>query len=498
MNSHFLEGFLNPKSVAFYGANNKGSGIGSFQLMGLINYGFKGTIYPIHLKLEEIFGYKAYKKIADVPEVPDLVVIALPPHVVPQVFRECAQKGVKRIILISGGFREMTGERRNTLTEEIKEIAAHHGIRFIGPNCLGVYNNWIYPEDASRAFNTAIWEKVKRGHFSIASQSGTLASHIWFDPDNNDIGLSKSISVGNEADVDIVDCLEYFKEDDQTEVIGLYIEEIKRGKKFFELTREITPKKPIIAIYGGGSKAGRRAIQSHTGALAGNSKTYKAVFKQNGVIQTELVEEFLDLALVLSKKIIPRGKRLGIITNSGGPGAMIANHAEKLGLIVPEFSPALQERLKTIVPKTGSTKNPLDFTFDMNLYNYYVLIPKLIMKSREVDAIIMYGVFGFQDVLKKLLKNEQIAKYADFSSMKENPQIPLEKMLVEPLLKASKKHSIPVFFINPQNYSSPWSKKIREMGGCLFQLWDRPVRCLSKLCEYGLFLNKIEKRKELN
>ncbi|MHA1763005.1 MAG: CoA-binding protein, partial [Promethearchaeota archaeon] len=423
---------------------------------------------------------------------------ALPPHVVPQIFRECGEKGVKRIILISGGFREMTDDRKNTLTEEIKEIAEQYGISFIGPNCLGVYNNWIYPEDASRAFNTAIWEKVKRGTFSIASQSGTLASHIWFDPDNIDIGLSKSISVGNEADIDIVDCLEYFKDDEQTEVIGLYIEEVKRGKKFLEIARELTVKKPIIAIFGGGSQAGKRAIQSHTGALAGNPKTYSAVFKQVGIIQTGLVEEFLDLALALSRKIIPKGKRLGIVTNSGGPSCMIADHAEKLGLTIPEFSSSLQEKLKTIIPKTGSTKNPLDFTFDMNLYNYYVVIPKLLMKSGEIDAIIMYGVFGFQDVLNKLLKNERIAKHADFPAIKEKKQPPLEKVLIEPLLKASRKYSIPVFLINPQNYSSPWSKKIRETGGILFQLWDRPVRCLAKLCEYGLFLNKKKKRKEFN
>lgn len=490
MSSHFLEGFLNPKSVAFYGANNKGAGIGSFQLMGLITFGFKGKIYPIHLKQDRIFGFKAYKSIAEVPEIPDLVVIVLPTKVVPQVFKECGEKGVKRIILISGGFREMSNNKGTTLSEEIKQIASQYGIRFIGPNCLGAYNNWIYPEDDKSAFNTAIWEKLKRGNFSIASQSGTLASHIWFDPDNTDVGLGKSISVGNEANIDVVDCLEYYKLDEQTKVVGLYLEEIKRGKRFMKLAKEITPIKPIIAIFGGGSQAGNRAINSHTGSMAGNAKIHGAVFKESGIIHTELVEEFLDLALVLSKGIIPKGKRLGIITNSGGPGAMIANHAEKLGLIVPEFSKKLQEKLSEMVIKTASVKNPLDCTFDMNLYNYYVSLPKVLMKSREIDAIIMYGTFGFQDVLKKLLKNELIAKHADFQQVNDPKLPPLEKILMEPVLKASKRASIPIFFINPQNFSSPWSKKIRQTGAVLFQLWDRPVRCMAKLCEYGEFLCK--------
>ena len=254
--THFLHGFLNPKSVAFYGANNKGSSLAAIQIMNLIKSGYDGNIYPIHLELESVMGYKAFKNITELPEVPDLVVIVLPAKIVPQIFRECGEKGVKRIILISGGFRELIDNRKNTLTEEICQIADYYGIRFIGPNCLGVFNNWYGNEKKHQAFNTAIWELLKKGNFSIASQSGTLSSHIWFDPANIDLGLSKSLSVGNEANIDVVDCLDYYKDDPYTQVIGLYLEELKRGKKFLELAKEITPKNPIIAIYVGGSKSG--------------------------------------------------------------------------------------------------------------------------------------------------------------------------------------------------------------------------------------------------
>lgn len=489
MSQHFVKEFLYPRSVAIYGANNKCVGIGSIQLMNIINAGFKGEIFPIHPNLDNIFGFKAYKSIKDVPKTPDLVVIALPAKIVPQIFKECGEKGVKRIILISGGFREVEGKDGALLTTEICDIAKKYDIRFVGPNCLGVYNSWIYPENDSCIFNMNIWDKIKRGKFSVVSQSGTLSSHIWFDPESLDVGLGKSISVGNESNVNVEDFLEYFKDDEETNVIGLYIEEIKEGKKFFELAKKITPKKPIIAIYVGGSESGNRAIKSHTGALAGNFKIYQAMFKSAGIIHTESVEEFLDLAVVLSKSIFPKGNRLGIITNSGGPGAMIASNAEKYGLRVPEFSKPLQEKFKSLVIDTASLKNPLDCTFDLNLYNYYVSIPKVLIESGEVDAIVIYGTFGLQEVLANYLKNEKIASRAEFqnqSASKENKP-PLDKLLIPPIVKLSKEYSIPIFYINPQDYLHPWSKKIRENGGILFKLWDRPICCLAKLCEYGIY-----------
>ena len=488
---HFLDKFLTPDSIAIYGANNKGAGIGSIQLMGLIISGFKGDIYPIHLKLDSVMGHKAYESISEVPEVPDLVIVILPPKVVPQIFEECGQRGVKRLVLISGGFRELDNEKSQSLSEEIQEIADKYNMRFIGPNCLGIYNSWIYPKEEDKALNTAIWKKQKRGYFSIASQSGTLASHIFFDPENLDLGISKSLSLGNEANIDVVDCLEYYKEDKNTKAIGIYIEELKRARKFLDVAKEITPKKPIIAIYVGGSQAAQRAVKSHTGSLAGNANIYNAAFKEAGIIKTELVEEFLHLARVAAKGIFPKGRRVGIVTNSGGPGVMIANHAEKKGLKVPQLSEELQRELEEYLIPTASAKNPIDTTFDMDFQNYYLNIPKTLMKSGEVDAIIMYGAFGFQDVLRNLLENERIAKYEDFPDQLKK-DLPLEKMFVSPILEESKKHSIPIFFINPQNYNSPWSKKIRNTGAILFKYWDNPVRVLSKLCDYSEYRKKNE------
>jgi len=488
---HFLHGFLNPKSVALYGANNKGSSLAGLQIMNLIKSGYNGKVYPIHLKLESVMGFKAYRTIADVPEIPDLVIIVLPANLVPQIFRECGEKGVKRIVLISGGFRELSGSRKNTLTEDINAIAKEYGIRFIGPNCLGVFNNWYGPDEEKKSFNIYIWENLKRSKFSIASQSGTLSCHIWYDPENLDLGLSRSLSVGNEANIDIVDCLEYYKDDPYTEIIGLYIEELKRGKRFLELAREVSRKKPIIGIYVGGSKAGNRALQSHTGALAGDSRIFDALFKETGIIKTDYVQEFLDIALILSRGILPKGNRLGIITNSGGPGAMVANNAENHGLIVPELSKGLQEELKEILPITASFKNPIDCTFDMNLPYFYITLPEMLMKSGEVDAIIQYGVVGFQDVMDDYLSYKEIAKHAEFNHQPEEVIDALAEKLVQPTIKNSKKYSIPILHINPMNFNTPWSKRLRKNGAILFRLWDRPVNALAKICEYIEFKQKL-------
>ncbi len=489
---HFLQGFLNPKSVAFYGANNKGGSLAAIQIMNLIKAEYSGNVYPIHLKLDTVMGFKAYKTLSEVPKVPDLVVIVLNSKMVPQIFRECGEKGVNKIILISGGFRELIDDRKNTLTEEINEIAKNYGIRFIGPNCLGLFNNWFEPSNKRSSFNIAIWERLKKGNFSIASQSGTLSSHIWFDPESLDLGLSKSLSVGNEANIDLVDCLQYYKDDKETEVIGLYIEELKRGKEFLELARETTPNKPIIAIYVGGSQGGNRALQSHTGSIAGDSKIYNAVFKETGIISTDYVQEFLDIALILSNGIIPKGNRIGIITNSGGPGAMIANNAEKHGLIVPELSEPLQKELKAKLPSTASFKNPVDCTFDMNLPYFYITLPEMLMKSGEIDAIFQYGVVGFQDVMDDYLKNEKIAKYAEFQHQSEEFMDNLAEKLLQPTMKNCQKYSVPILYINPMSFTSPWSKRLRKNGALLFKLWDRPVNALAKVCEYVNYKQKIK------
>jgi len=314
-----------------------------------------------------------------------------------------------------------------------------------------------------------------------------MSSHIFLDPDTLSVSMGKSISVGNEASIDLVDFIEYFKDDEDTDVIGLYIEEIKRGQKFIEVAKQTTPRKPIIALYAGGSGAGNRAISSHTGSIAGDTRIFDAMIKETGIIKTDHVRDFIDLATICSKGIYPKGNRIGIITNSGGPGALIANNAEKMGLEIPIFSPELQNKLSKMLPHTASWMNPVDCTFDMNLNNFYVVFPKLLMKSGEIDLIIMYGAIGFQTLVPKYKNDEKVGPYLEVRHDLMTYMDMLDKLFIAPTIKASKRHSVPIFYINPQNISSSWSQTIRNTGGILFQYWDAPVRCAAEICKYAEF-----------
>jgi acyl-CoA synthetase (NDP forming) len=319
----------------------------------------------------------------------------------------------------------------------------------------------------------------------MASQSGTLASQLWLDPNYPDFNVGKAISVGNEANIDLVDFLEYFKNDDETDVIGLYIEEIKRGKQFIKLAKEISRKKPIVAMYGGGSQAGNRAIRSHTGSIGGDLKIFNAMIKETGIIKTNDVEEFLDISSMLLTPNFPypKGRRIGIITFAGGPGALIANNAERKGMIVPEFSELLKSKLQSSLPHTASWNNPIDITFDMNIFNLYIHFPKLLMKSGEVDIIIIYGAMGFGS-LTSMDQNEKISKYIQLREDMTDKVGEMESFLIAPAIKDSHKYSIPIIYINPQSYADEWSNKIRVQGGIVHQFWDRPVNCLAKICDY--------------
>jgi len=490
---HFLYEILNPKSIAVFGANNDLLGtMGSMQLRNIIaGGGLDENIYPVHPRLSEVQGYKAYKSVLDLPVVPDLAFLILPPRVVPQVMEECGQKGIKNLLITSGGFREI-GEEGKSLSQKIDEIAKKYNMRFIGPNCLGIYNGWYgYPEKENAYFNTLwIYLTPRRGNVSIVSQSGTIAAQIsWY---VRDIGLKigKSISVGNERNIDIVDFLEYFQHDPQTEVIGLYIEEIKRGRRFIELIEEINPKKPIVAIYAGGTKGSERSIQSHTGAIGGNQKIYDAVFKKAGIISTNYLTEFMYFLRTFSfaqkYNIYPKGKRVGIISDSGGAGTMMTKTLELYGLEVPEFSKELQKELSPFIPPTGSGRNPVDVTFDINFLNLYFKFPKILMKSGEVDSIIVYGVYDFDDFIKVI---EESGQEVD-ENLKNMGRL-IERGAIKPLKRLMKKYSIPVFFSGPFPYRYSCNRKFIEQDIPIFSLWDAPTKCMAVLTKYSEFIGKF-------
>ncbi len=488
LKNHFLHKFLNPESIAVFGASNSFlDNMGAMMLRNIIFGGVpKQKIYPIHPRLENIQGLRAYRSILDLQEIPELAFIILRPNKVPKVLEECGEKGVKRVVIVSGGFREY-GSDGIELSQKIHDIAKNYNIRFIGPNCLGIYNAFYnYPDFDDTCFNTMwIYKTPERGNISIIAHSGTVASHVFWFCKHIGVKIGKSFSIGNEENIDLVDFLDYLKDDPQTDVIGLYIEEIKRGKEFIEKIKEITPKKPVVAIYAGGTEAASRSIMGHTGSIAGDDKIFETVFKKTGVISTDSIKEFLYYLRTFSHKIIPKGNRLGIITDSGGCGAMMAKVAEKLGLDVPEFSEELKEKLKKFVPPVANIDNPLDLTFQFNQYNLYIKIPKAMINSGEIDGIIIYAAFGFEEVIE-IINTSGGKKYDEFEISNEM----MKRLYLKPIQRLVKKKDVPIFYIGPQGYNNPWVREFINSNIPIFDLWDMPVKCFSVLTKYSEYCRK--------
>jgi len=358
--------------------------MGTMHALSILKDGYKGRVYPIHLKDDIVLGEKAYKSVQDLPETPDLAVLIVPSGNVPALLDEFGRRGTKRAIIITAGFKE-TGDQGKKLEQTLIEIAAKHGMRFLGPNCIGIINTEI-------SLNTTVNPmQMGPGKLGFISQSGTYITQTLSYLKKKGIRFSKAVSVGNEANIDVVDALRYLGEDDQTRAISMYLEGIRNIPGFLEAARRITPHKPVIAQYVGGSKAGARSGLSHTGALAGPDHLYEGLFKQAGVIRVDSVEELYEFGWSLATQPRLKGKRIGIITNSGGPGSAIANTCELEGLEVPAFDEKIQRMIKPMLPDHAPAGNPVDLTFSTDFRVLSEKIPKIIAEQKAVDGIILHG-----------------------------------------------------------------------------------------------------------
>ncbi|MHA1977739.1 MAG: acetate--CoA ligase family protein [Candidatus Hodarchaeales archaeon] len=389
--THFLDKMLNPTSIAFLGASNNIVTMGTGQCYALKSR-FRGKIYPIHPSEELILGLPVYRKLEDLPEIPDLLIIVLPTRLVMEYVEAAGKLGIPYVIIVSAGFSEI-GDVQSQ--EKLNEIATLYNLRFLGPNCIGVINTHCIHGILNCTWFPFELPLEQTGNISLLSQSGSWISQILIWAERRGIRISKSISVGNEANISMTECLDYFHQDKQTKVIGMYIEGIKReGRQFIDALHTTAKDKPIIVSYHGGTTAGARAGLSHTASLGGKSSVYRALFKQSGVIQAANMEELFEFAHAFSLAHTPQGNRIGLVTNSGGPAVTLADLCEKEGLQVVSFSEDLQAQLRDIIPAVASANNPIDLTFDMNFSLFYEDVPKLIWHSGEVDALIFYGIFG--------------------------------------------------------------------------------------------------------
>lgn len=375
---------LDPRSVATVGAGNNPLKMGTLQALSLIKDGYQGKFYPIHPTDKIVLGHKAYASPMELPETPDLVLIVVPTDQVIPVLEDFAKIGTKRAIIISAGFRE-TGDAGREREGRLKEIAAASGMRFLGPNCMGVMNT-------GNNLNMTIGELPgKPGALGFASQSGTYVAQTLLYLKERGIRFSKAVSCGNEADIDITDVLEYLGEDEQTKAIILYIEGLRDGRRFIEAARRITPHKPVLAQYVGGSAAGAQAGQSHTGALTGPDLLYDGIFRQAGIIRCHSIEDLYAHGWAHATQPPLRGNRLAVVTNSGGPGTAISHTADQGGMTVPRFSGVLQAKIRPLIPPHAACGNPVDLTFHLDTQVLALTIPEFIMESGEVDGLILHG-----------------------------------------------------------------------------------------------------------
>ncbi len=392
-----LDAIFSPKSVAVIGASGTPGKVGHDIFVNILRGGYRGTLYPVNPKAHSIACVKSYPTITEIPDSIDLAMIILPPKPALQAVDSAIEKAVKGIVIVSAGFREIGDEGRQT-EDRIVSICREAGVRVVGPNCLGVIN----PQPSVRLNASFSARMPKAGNVSFISQSGALCTAVLDFAADREFGFSKFISIGNKADVDELDLLRYFHRDQETEVIMLYLEELRRGPEFIQAVKDITcgdfRPTPVLVIKSGRTNAGARAAASHTGALAGTEGVYNAIFKQAGIIRVESINELFDYASAFAyknetelgkmRRKVPHGNRVAIVTNAGGPGIVATDMTVSAGLTLAEFNEETVETLASHLPLTANLNNPVDVIGDAAPERYENALVAVI-RDENVDGALV-------------------------------------------------------------------------------------------------------------
>jgi acetyltransferase len=452
---------LDPRSVAVIGASRSPFKWGSIILKHVVEGGFGGEVYPVNPKEETLMGLRAYPK---VPEETDLALIVTPAGTVPPLLRECAERGVKAAVIISAGFRE-TGGRGEELERELVKIAEEEDLPFVGPNCMGVFS--------STSSLSSLMASVRplKGNVSFLSQSGNLGTQLLDRGTYYQVGFDVFVSTGNEAFLRCEDFIDLLKERKSTKVILTYLEGIKNGRKFFEVARETSLQKPIVALKVGKTGAGSRAARSHTGSLSGSIQIYRGVFRQAGVVEVEEAEELLKVAMALEQPL-PKNNQVIILTRGGGWG-VTATDACREGLVeVAPPPPEILEEMNSFMPPYWSRGNPVDTVAELDPSLEFKILKTL--EKWEAGGLIVLG--GLDAYATRFLDPELKKVYV------REVQMPLIKRLIalnrkgkvvfavalKPLdksrpIKLLRKHHIPVYF-SPEDAGGAYSKLMEYKG----------------------------------
>lgn len=376
-----LEAIFTPKSVAVIGASPDPGRLGNRVLKNILDNNYAGAVYPIHPTASAVLERTAYPSVLAVPDPIDLAVIVIPAQYVLDVVDECGRKGVKGLVVISAGFKEVGGAGKD-LERDLTECVHKYGMRMVGPNCLGIIDTI---SNLNASFAALMPED---GNIAFMSQSGAMCTAIldWSKP--RGIGFSRFVSLGNKADVDEVALLRAWNRDEHSKVILAYLESITDGPGFIAAAREVTKQTPVVAIKSGTTAAGTRAASSHTGSLAGSESAYEAAFAQSGILRARTMSELFDLALLFAYQPLIRGNRLAIVTNAGGPGIIATDVVERSGMQMASFAPKTIEQLRARLPAEANVFNPIDVIGDATSARYRIAL-EAALADPNVDGVVV-------------------------------------------------------------------------------------------------------------
>jgi acetate---CoA ligase (ADP-forming) len=382
--SDLLKAIFAPRSVAVIGATAKEKSLGRAIFANLLFAGYSGCVYPVNTKAKSVLGVRAYPSVLDIPDEVDLAVIVVPSGMVPQVLKEAGRKGCKGSVVISAGFKEIGGEGIE-LERQLKEIAQEYGIATVGPNCFGVINT-----DPTIGLNATFGRSFPlQGKIAFISQSGAVGVAALEYAAGKQIGFSKFISIGNKADTHENHVLEALADDPLTDVILLYVENLEDPNEFINLARQISGKKPILAVKSGRTTEGAKAASSHTGALSGSDEVYDSLFAQCGVLRVETLEELFRYGIAFANQPLPKGRRVAIVTNAGGPGIMATDAAIRYDLELAKLEPKTKSILQAHLPPTVSLNNPIDLVGDAGEGRYQLALQGTLADDNVDGAIVI-------------------------------------------------------------------------------------------------------------
>ncbi|MEJ5186104.1 MAG: CoA-binding protein [Candidatus Geothermincolales bacterium] len=475
-----LDKIFKPDYLALVGASNVPSKWGSFLLVNILAGGFPpDRVFPVNPKEEKVHGLPCYPDLHNLPVRPDLVVIATPAKTVPGILETCGELGIEHVVVISSNFSEV-GEEGARLEREVAQVALKHGIHVVGPNTMGVVNA------QTRLYAVGAPMQLRPGRISFVSQSGNVGANMLGWAMNQGIGFGKFVGSGNEAVLHSEDFIEYFGDDPETDLILAYLEGLDDGRRFMEVTKRITPRKPLVVLKSGRTEEGSKAAMSHTGSLAGADEIYSAAFTQVGAVRVDTSQEMLDLAKAFTRLPLPKGDRVGIMTLGGGWGVLATDAVAQCGLRLARLDEQVMRVCDEHLPPFWSRGNPVDLVGNIYIETHLAIMEAMV-RSPEVDAVVVLGSLGTgtmiglnvlvsQNLIFQMSEDSMKAFFADLRNRNER--------FLHKAVELMREHDKPIVFVEMQFIGEEYLRDLEAGKTVIFTSPEKAANILAKMLQY--------------